>query len=109
MEPRDRILQLYVVREALEAELKDLMAHLESTCKHTHVVEGKYVPSEYGRSLPPVRICIHCALEEDGWDGGYDLLRNSKVVKTFPSHERSEVYKFRKLQPLVLTPLPANL
>jgi hypothetical protein len=43
-------------------------------CRHLHLAEEAYRPSDFGKSTPPYRICMDCGAIEEGWHCGYQVL-----------------------------------
>jgi hypothetical protein len=61
-----------VAQMALTATVRQV----QKKCKHTQQAECDYLPSEFGNSHPPARICLDCGLVEEGWGCGYKVLTN---------------------------------
>ncbi len=104
------ILDVQVRIDELEAHKKHLIEVEQKTCKHPQVVECDYFPSDYWGASPPLRLCLNCDFEEEGWDCGYEVLLGaghwrltnprSKIAReastrTITIVERQELYSLR--------------
>ena len=64
---------------------------LQAECSHSHLAECDYRHSDWGRSLPPLRVCRRCGMSEQGWGPGYVVLAGHNVTKI----TRDELYDLR--------------
>lgn len=64
-----------------------------SVCTHSTVGEAPYHSTDYA-TFPPVRVCMHCGLVEQGWGCGYVVLENDLVLNL----TRDQVYDLRTVQ-----------
>ena len=64
----------------LAIELQVLDRSIIEACLHEDVVEGAYVPHEFGFSQPPFAVCRTCGYAEEGWGAGYWKLHPKECV-----------------------------
>jgi hypothetical protein len=67
----------------------------QAGCEHERVAECDYEPSNYGNSLPPLRICLRCRMTETGWGSGFNVLRATKGVGVVKI-DRDQLYRERR-------------
>lgn len=102
---RDEIIGLCEEEKKLKEKIKGLVAELQSKCGHESVIETPYEPENLVSYFDPSRrICAICALEE-GSECGFKIL-TAEPIKIVP---RCSFWGYRKLQPLIMVPIPANL
>lgn len=99
---RDRILEIKKEQAVLEEEKERLLIELQEKCKHETIIETPNV----GSAFAPMRMCVICGLEEEGWGCGYEKLNKELVIIV---ENRDEFYKFRELQPLTTRKIPTLL
>ena len=102
-ELRDTLVAIRALQDKLENETEELTKKLQKQCKHPVIIETDYVPNDYGAAMPPLRICVVCALEEEGWGCGYQEL---DVEKPFKEVSRDEFYEYRTFKALENVALP---
>lgn len=82
-------------------ELRDeTLKQFREECTHPKVTEVEYVSREYGDSLPPMRICELCGVEEEGWYCGYKVLveDDKRIIREISS--RDDFFRLRQEGPL---------
>ena len=75
-------------RTIAEMELTATVRRVQKQCQHTQQAECDYLPSEFGDSHPPARICLNCGLVEEGWGCGYTVLKNNPETVGHISRDR---------------------
>jgi len=53
---------------AAKLNLQHTVKGVQTNCTHIHLAEWE--------TSPPIRICLHCGLTEEGWGCGYIVLKN---------------------------------
>lgn len=81
------------LRERKELELKEL----QSKCKHEIILRCEYKSLYYCNSLPPLRLCMICSLEEEEWQ--FLSALGNKPEREIREVLRDELYRNRNLQP----------
>ncbi len=74
-----------------ERVLRREVAAAQSTCRHNTIAEAGYT-----ESCPPMRICLHCGMTEDGWGSGYHVLLNKQEPLGVPGISRTLLYQLRQ-------------
>jgi hypothetical protein len=89
-----QIKNLQLKRQKLEDAIVTRLRALRKTCKHPIVWEADYIPHDYGNSMPPIRMCEACRIEEEGWHCGYQILKDNpkRIIKQV---ERETLYGHR--------------
>ena len=100
-EMRDRIIAINRERDRLNVQKETLVNQLREQCAHDIVME-----TPYEDTMLPRRICVTCALEEDGWGSGYKILVKAPIKNNL---SRDEFYSYRKFVPLKQITIPENL
>ena len=102
---RDRILEIQTQISNLREEEKQLYKELQSECDHSIVLLCEYQYMKYVESLSPLRVCLFCALQEEGYsygDNAFKILAN-KTGREVRKVTRDEVYRHRIIKPLKTT------
>lgn len=86
----------YVDRlKSAQYDLDTVINSVQAECKHNHVAECDYQPSEFFNSLAPMRVCLDCGLSEEGWGCGFQVLKE-KTTKLSPRKiSRQDLYSIR--------------
>lgn len=71
-------------KEDLQCTVIDVQTH----CNHDHI-------AEWNTLSPPLRICLHCGLTEEGWGCGFTVLIN-KTELGVPSIDREKFLELRQ-------------
>jgi hypothetical protein len=72
---RAYINRVLVQRDKAHALASEMVALVQSSCSHTHYVEGEHrLDPHFGCHTPPFRVCVACGYAEEGWGCGYHLL-----------------------------------
>lgn len=91
---RQQIIELRKQIATLESKEQELLAELQAGCTHEAVAECE--------GIPPIRICTHCGLEEEG-----NLYKQLKAIPVRKHSSKDARYEYRKLLPLVSVDIPA--
>ena len=77
-----RVDELQAEIDCLTRERNGTIEQLQAECDHplAEVREIDYVPSKYGSTILPYRLCLRCGYAEEGWGCGYWRLCNSKIA-----------------------------
>lgn len=85
----ERLNQLIEEKKVFAQRFDRAIKEEQVKCKHTDQAECDYQSSL--SVFPPIRICLHCGMSEDGWGGGYYVLTAKNV-----SHiSRDDLYGLR--------------
>ena len=95
MTPNQIVKKLKTARKQMDkvkAKVNELEIELQLICDHPRIMEADYSPGLYGfgNSYPPFRVCEVCGFSEEGWNCGYQILKNS-IYKI----EKEAGYKIR--------------
>lgn len=78
----------YLMMASIRDQIDAAHIAMQKECAHSALVEADYVPSTaYTHARPPIRMCTHCGMTEDGWGCGYVVLRGTNV----PMVERDDI------------------
>lgn len=76
-------------------DLDTIISSVQAECKHDHVAECDYQPSEFFNALPPMRVCLECGISEEGWGCGFKVLKE-KIQGLSPRQiSRKDLYYIR--------------
>lgn len=105
LEIRNEIIKLREEKSLIGVRIEKLTAELQDGCDHTSVIETNYTPeTPLFYAQPPRRICLICAIEEDGWGCGYKILREEPIrIVT-----KKEFYTYREFKSFEMKPVPAE-
>jgi hypothetical protein len=94
---REVINQLLRDEQRLQALITDEVCRLQRLCTHPveQLRECDYLPSDYGNSMPEMRVCLVCGFSEEGWGRGRELHWNTHDVPKIP---RQQLYDLRLMQ-----------
>ena len=81
---------------AAERRREHVVRMVQIVCPHKEVAECNYRPSDYFDALPPIRICLHCGMTEDGWGCGYLVLGPHHADAAMARIDRDELYRLRQ-------------
>ena len=99
---REEVIQVCRELEELTTKKNRLVSALQQACKHESVIETPSYPSGLDHTNPSRRICVVCALEEEGW--GYKMLTAQPIRIV----DGVTFNTFRgKFHPLTMVPVPA--
>lgn len=81
--------------KSAQYDLDVVINSVQAECKHEHVAECDYQPSEFFNALPPMRVCLECGLSEEGWGCGFKVLKE-KIQGLSPRQiNRKDLYSIR--------------
>lgn len=100
---RDRVREIDAEKKALDAQRAETLSELQASCSHDTIAEIPYASGLFLDNLPR-RICIFCALEEEGWMFRALHGKGSHIVKV---RDRDEFWGYRKLVDLKCVAVPA--
>lgn len=94
---------LIEARDSADRAIADKLAALRASCKHTNLVEAEYQKMTFFSTMRPLRLCLDCGAEEEGWGCGYQALRAGSGPLERPTPvTRDELYSLRKPGPRYL-------
>ena len=75
-----RLKQIEGERRKLLSLYKKELQRVKKKCTHSLVVECSYRPEGvFNYAEGPKRVCEACGLMEDGWGGGFKLLKDARI------------------------------
>ena len=83
-------------REAFNEAVREI----QKTCDHPELGEADYKPLSGGGAFPPLRICLHCAMTEDGWGPGFVVLRDAGASGKGARGKASAESPMRRVRPV---------
>lgn len=94
---------------SLKQQKEDLITQTQASCSHPvdELLDARYIPSDYGYSTPPFRVCKLCGLAEQGWHCGYWKLDTREEVPEV-SRKKANNYVLRFYTQEELTKLRFN-
>jgi len=63
----DVIVHMDIQLKELEARREAVIKSVQLGCNHEELGECDYLNQDWLGSMPPMRICLHCGMSEDGW------------------------------------------
>ena len=99
---RNEVIELRKKIKNLQKEESGLTKKLREKCSHETIYETPYQPETLMfNTRPPRKICIICGESEEGWDCGYEKLKN-EPVRSVPDEEFNELWKLKPLVPRMI-------